>query len=386
MPRLLSPLVLIVSIALIGALPLAGCREENAPALPASALRGPRAPQHAHLFLQYPLLDQRIVRLDPRQPAQRQRYYPDRWQRDARAVRDFAVDAQHLYVLLARWGARDDARLYVVRRKNGTLLRTISVPPQPALLRWVAPQTLALCHATPATGPAGRLVLLDSKQLTVRREIALDGACQAVVGAADRVFVLVRSERRLGPRETVFVHHVVAVDAAKGERRLARLLPAGARELVLGPNGLLYIAFASGSGRHATDGTVGVYEPEQLSLVDRLRPQMLVRGIMAAGQGASGLLLLGMLHESEAWLSAVRADDSSAFDLRFGRLTGAEAVVIDDVAYFSVRGEHTLERISLPRGERLPRLQLGALPQGSDPIGMLRTALTFAAPQATSGR
>lgn len=379
---------MILLLLSIGALP--ACREEAPPALPASALRGPRAPQGAQLFLQYPLLDQRIVRLDPRKPALRQRYYPDRWQRDARAVRDFAVDARHLYVLLARWGARDDARLYVVGLDKGALLRTVPLPPQPALLRWVAPQTLAVCHATPATGPAGRLVLFDSQQLKTRREIALDGACQSLVAAEGRIFVLVRSERRLavagGRTDSVFEHHLVVVDAASGERRLARLLPAGARSVSLGPNGLLYVPFASGGGRHATDGTVGVYEPAQLGLVDRLRPQMLVRAITAAGQGSSGLLLLSMLYESEAWLSAVRADDSAAFDLRFGRLTGGAVAVIDDVAYFSLRGEHALERVALPSGKRLSRLKLGALPQGGDPIGLLRTAMTFATPSAAKGR
>ena len=373
---------LIVTISLAG-----GCREAEFPRLPESALRPSTTPPGAPLFLYYPQLDQRIVRLNPRHPRQRKTFYPDLWNAEVRAIRDFAVDGQRLYALLATWDRSDDGALYVIDLATGQLRQTLPLPQEPATLSWIAPGRLAICHATASHGALGRLSIVSvvSDKVTLASTIPLQGACQSVVAGAHgerQAFVLERRTHHY-PEGAVVHYRLVALNLQKGgARRATRELPLGARQLALGPGGLLYIPFASGSGLSATDATVGVYDPATLKLLVRLRLQMVARAI----ESNRGDLVLNLMREGESWLGVIdTTTHQTHFDLRFGRLAADQLAVVDGVAYIPLRGAHALERIDLKAAKRLPRLNLGDMPQGHDVIGLLRTARHFDAPAPLPG-
>ncbi len=382
MSRILPSLSLLTSWLVIAISLASGCREAEFPGLPESALRPATTPPGAPLFLYYPQLDQRIVRLNPRHPRQQKTFYPDLWNAEVRAIRDFAVDGQRLYALLATWDQSDKGALYVIDLATGQLQQTLPLPREPATLSWMARGRLAICHATARQGALGRLSIVSvaADKVALASTIPLQGACQSVVADAHgerQAFVLERRTHRY-PEGAVVHYRLVALNLQKGgARRATRELPLGARQLALGPGGLLYIPFASGSGLSVTDATVGVYNPATLKLLVRLRLQMVARAI----ESDRGNLVLNLMREGESWLGVIDATThQTRFDLRFGRLAADQLAVIDGVAYIPLRGAHALERIDLKAAKRLPRLELGELPQGHDVIGLLRTARRFGAP------
>jgi hypothetical protein len=371
-----NPLIFWPGALALVALLAAGCPADAPPVAPQSALRPSRSADRSPLFLHYPQLDQRIVRLDPTKPEVRRRYYPDRWHPDLRAVRDFVVDKARIYLLVASSDARAHRQLFVADLASGKLLRTLALPAEPSALSWVGAGELAVCHTTPTSGAPGRVTTIATKALTIGRSIPLRGACHALAtdaGGSGRAAVIERMTRRYGA-DTLVHHRLVMVDLREGKRLAQRELPAGARDVALGPRGLLYVSFASGGGLHATDATVGVYHPKDLRLVSRLKLEMVAR-VMTAHRGR---LVLGLLHRGEAWLAAIDpASRQTRFDLRFSRLVADQLAIVGDVAYLPLRGEHALERVDLRGDKRMPRLQLGKLPQGRDRVTLLRTARAF---------
>ena len=319
------------------------------------------------LFLQYPQFDQRIVARLPEGTKELGRWYPDRWRAGTAAVLDFAVDHEGLYVLLAAPGER--STLHVMPRGAETSAQRIPLSEAPTRLAWADGNRLLVGHfSAPGQGPLGLVSVLDVRKRAVVRTLRLAGACLDLVSGGERVFVLERLERRLGRADTLLGYGLASFDLATGHllRRIA--LPAGPRQLVIGPTGLLYISFVSADGRHATDGTVGVFDSENLRLVDRLKLAMSVTRMAGTRQH---LALTTLKANGDAYFSLLDRSHSTVFDYRLSQLTTDQLLVIGAVAYIPLRQQHAIERIDLRQRRRLPRLALKE-PGYRDVIGLLR--------------
>jgi hypothetical protein len=124
----------------------------------------------------------------------------------------------------------------------------------------------------------------------------------------------------------------VDLDKRRVVRRIA--LPPGARQVVVGPTGLLYVSHVSGSGALETDGTVSVLHPDDLSTIDRLRLSMVVRGMISDGQH----LLLNLLSSTgESWLTVIDRGHHTTIDTRLHTLGGSELLFVAGRAWTTFR-------------------------------------------------
>jgi len=336
----------------------------------------PTAAADSPLFVSFPELDHRVVRVDRESGEARKTFYPDDWALEAGHVLDFAVDRKRLYALVGNRRAVDDPRLFIVDLATGKLERALPLPPWPENLTWSCDGLLLVGHATPEAGPGGRLTVVDPGKPAVLRTVALEGGATAVVAAGGRALVV---ERRVleGPvgtstQELFVLASLAEVDLSRGRVTRRRDLPPGARAAGLGPSGRLYVSHASGPGTLATDGTVTVLDLASLRVVHRLRLGMVVRRMVAT----SGRLVLNMLSRTgDVWIAVMKPDDSTLYDFRVRELTGADLAVTGGTIHVPLRRGHTLLRADLRGMRDVPRLRVKVQGAG-ERLGLIRTFMT----------
>lgn len=358
----------------------AACTPAASPTVPVSDLRPSVAVAKSPLYVLYPHLDQRIVAFSlPQSGHQAQRiarYYPDLWNAEITAIRDFAVDQRRLYALASTRHDADASLLYLVDLKTGSVEKTVALSPSPQRLRWANTSRLLIGHA----GPKGGVGIFDVNTAKEERFISLEGACIDLVSFGERVFLIERTERLIGANDVFATFQLVALDLRGGKPPRRHAIPAGARQVVIGPTGLLYISHVSGSGLHRTDATVSVYSPDDLARVDRLPFEMSARGM-----ASNDTLLVSSLLKSngDAWFNVTDQSHATVFDFRLSELVTKELVVIDAVAYIPLRQQNALERVDLAQKTRLPRLSLGAA-RHRDGSGLIRARVRTAQPKAAA--
>lgn len=364
----------------LGGLLVSGCSSDRPEGGGGPGVDGLSAARDSPLYVAYPELDQRIVCVDLRRTLKRRTYFPDRWLRSARAVRDFAVDRARLYALLAARD-RDVAQLFVVGLADGKLQRKLALAPVARLVAWAGDHRLLVGHDTPPHGPGrGGVSVVDTRSLRVARHIALPGGVGSLVGVAGgrRAFAVVRTTRRTGPQRVLHLDQLFELDLERGRVAHHLALPTGARQVAIGPGGRLYVSHSSGLGLHATDATVSVIEPRALRLTSRLRVETIVRRMLVVGDR---LVTSQLSRTGEVWLAALRGDRTTAFDFRFEKLVHHELAAVGDIVYVPRRHGDVLERIDVAGEKRLEPLVLSK-PRGyQDRPAMLRTVMT-----GTAGR
>lgn len=359
------------AMAALMALAVVGGCDEPRPSGPAGRLDpGPQALAGSPLYVHFPELDHRIVAFDPATGAAQQAYYPDRWDPRAEFVRDFAVGKDGLYALLGGRRMPRDTRLYAVDPGSGALQRAVPLPPEPDILRWDCGGRLLVGHGTPSgSGPPGQLSRVEPGRFEVT-SVALAGACSSIVPAGEqRALVLTRALR--GGEDGPFASHAVAeVDLGRGRVLRRQAVAQGARQLEVGPSGLLYVSHASGPGTMATDGSISVIRPRTLELVRRLRLQMVVRRML----GTPRHLLLNLLSRTgEPWIEIQGPANTTLEDFRMPELVGAELAALGDVLYVPRRREPTLVRIDVARRRSGGALELQVARTSGEQPGMIRT-------------
>ncbi|MBW2731894.1 MAG: hypothetical protein JRH20_05835 [Deltaproteobacteria bacterium] len=370
-----------VFITSLGLCVVTSCTATEAPTLLSGGLRPRLAATKSPVYVLYPHLDQRIVAFSPEKTGDTSslqhiaRYFPDLWDPDITVIRDFAVDEARLYALASTREAADAARLHVVSLKTGALERRLNLPPSPQRLRWADDGRLLVGHATPPKGPPGRVSVVNTRTLEQERSIILQGATIDLVSFGKHAFVIERTERLIGANEVFATFQLLSIDLQEGKVLRRRAIPAGARELSIGPTGLLYVAHVSGVGMHSTDGRVSVFGSDSLRRVDQLPFEMSVRA-MASDET---LLVTSLLKDNgDAWFNATAVDHSTVFDFRFSELVTRQLAVIDGIAYIPLRQKNAFERVDLQKRARLPRVSLG-VERHRDGIGLLRTRMQGAA-------
>jgi hypothetical protein len=328
----------------------------------------PQSHPESQLFLQLPELDQRIQQHSPSDGTHLGTYYPDLWDAQTRGIRDLALSKRHVFALLSRYGHYDDDRLLVAERSSGQT-RSIALGPNPQRLSWSANGELLVAHFGSRRGGPGRLSVIDTQHLRPLTVVALNGACISATGSRSRAFVVERVNRRGDEQRLVSAFYLAEIDIDQGKviRRLP--LPAGARQVTIGPTGLLYVSHASGSGLHATDGTISVFDPVRWLLVDRIDLEMVIRRMRASRE----LLLLNLLSSSgEAWFGAIQSDHQTRYDFRLPELVTSELALIDNTAYLASRSAARLIGVELVERPVLRRIDVPAIRAKVDRIGLLR--------------
>ena len=347
------------------------CTEDPSVGLPERPYRGPQAAADSPLYVHYPEIDLRIARLDPRSGAVRALLYPDLWHADTRAVRDFALDETRLFALLSTHDPVADATLFVADLQDGQLEDRIALPAAPRVLGWGSAGQLLVGHFT-SQEHRGYLSVVDTQNLRPLTQVALQGSCISVTADGADAYAIERVECR-GAKDGPFaIYRLVHIDLDRGTVKRRLELPAGARQVVIGPTGLLYVSHASGVGLHASDGTLSVVDALRWTLVDRVRLDMIVRHI----EVTPDRLVLNMLSRSgEAWFSVLRPDHSTLYDFRFDELVTGELAVIGSQAFVPQRGQNGLLRVQMSPGPRVDRLAARPKVPYSDRPGLLRTVV-----------
>lgn len=350
---------------------LLGCAQESGPGALSGPLVRPLAAAGSPLFVHFPELDLRIERVNPRRRQREHVLYPDLWQPDVRAVRDFAVDRRRIFALLVTPDPADDARVYVADARVGTLETTIDLAPAARVLGWGQSGELLVGHVAAASGPPGRVSVIDTDHLKPLNTVDLQGSCISVTGDRAHAYLIERVAQRDAQGDTYYAHRLVHADLNHGRVQDRLALPAGAREVVIGPSGMLYVSHGSGTGLHATDGTISVVDPRDWRLVDRVVTDMIVRKMTPARD----LLLISTLSkQGEAWFGALLPDHSTQFDFRFSELVIPQLVVVDEQAYVPFRGADGLLRIILGDSPKLERVRWTSSQPYADRPGLIRAA------------
>jgi hypothetical protein len=328
------------------------------------------------LFVHFPDLDHRIVRIDLETGRAIRTYYPDLWDPRMDFVVDYAVDRTSLYVLLGRrrHASGASARLLVVDQKSGKVTSRLPLPPAPQSLSWTCDRQLLVAHAVGPEGLTGRLSLVDATKIRLIRSIPLDGTCLSVAPSGERAIVLERVMRELPDEDVLVLSSLVEVDLGRGTVLRRRNLPPGGRQVVVGPSGLIYISHASGQGNMATDGTISVLEPRTLHVTARLKLEMVVRSMRATRRH----LVLNMLSSTgDPWLEVQTEDNRTEHDFKVGELVSSELTIVGSRIVVPYRRGSVLFRADLERGRWLPKLKIQSGGSGGPAIddrpGLVRT-------------
>jgi hypothetical protein len=320
------------------------------------------------LIVHYPTLDRRLVGIDPASGRPRWTVYPDRFYPELSTVRDFAADRRHLYLLLGSRENPDDPRLFVVDPTRQQLTAALPLPPQPQRLTWNGADLL-VGHDTPASGPGGRLTRVITAAPAVDRTIDLAGACLSIAPAGSVAFVLERSARIANEQQVVALYNLAEIDLDRARVRRRLPLPGGARQLLAGPRGLLYLSHASGSGRLQTDGTISVVDPATWQIALRLDLETIPRRMAADHQH---LAINTLTTSGEAWITVLDRDYRIVMDLRFEALLGGDLALLDGHLHAPGRRGNQLVRVDLRRRSRLAPLKLEPRRPYEDPPRLLR--------------
>lgn len=330
---------------------------------------GPQTSADSPLFVHFPVLDHRIVQVDPATGKAARIFYPDQWDPHMDFVQDFAVRRTTLFALLGTRRLQRNPRLHIVDPKTGELSTTLALPPEPQSVTWTCDGQLLVAHGTPITGPPGQLTVVSVDPPGVKKTIALQGACLSVAPAGSRVLVLERTLREMKD-DPLVLFSLAELDLAGGKVLRRKNLPPGARQVVVGPSGLIYVSHTSGQGIMGTDGTISVLDPRSLHLVRRLQLDMLVKQMLPTSKH----LILTMLSDSgDAWISVQSTTDLTEMDVRLGELIIPQMQVVGSQLLVPLKRGASLFRFDLGSGKRLPGLKLSSIKIKDDRPGLVRS-------------